>query len=211
VSEGCFICHDRELTLESGRKIADIQSVLAESLSRHGAGLEGECRACHKGHDSPYRDLLRLAYPKTEYVEYSDGAYEMCYSCHDKQIITEERSTLTGFRDGDRNLHYLHVHREKGRSCALCHAPHGSRFSRLIRAEVGFGPEDWKLRIEFRETPRGGTCTLSCHQELSYDNSSPPPDPRSAHAALLDSRHFPGSHDDEPKGTPSDSGEPEGE
>ena len=37
------------------------------------------------------------------------------------------RCPLTGFRDGDVNLHYLHVNREeKGRTCRTCHEMHGS-------------------------------------------------------------------------------------
>jgi len=46
------------------------------------------------------------------------------------------RSTLTatGFRDGDVNLHYVHVNREKkGRSCRACHDIHAGNDNKLMR------------------------------------------------------------------------------
>lgn len=202
VAPGCFHCHDEEIVLDSGRRIADIRRQLERSKSKHGAGVQGKCQACHRGHSSPYRALLTTRYPNSEYVEFTTDAYALCFACHDSRIVTEERTALTGFRDRDKNLHYVHVHRRKGRSCSLCHAAHGSEFPKLVQRTVPFGRQDWKLPIGFEETARGGTCLPGCHKQLSYDNRNPPPSPEGGGAALL-----PAARTLEPEGSPQEQAE----
>jgi len=115
--------------------------------------------------------LLQEPHPATLYVKFSVDAYGLCFNCHNKRLATDERTTQTGFRDGDRNLHYVHVHQEKGRSCGACHEVHRADHSRLIRKELSFGPGGWSMPLEFTETEAGGTCGSGCHQALSYDNT----------------------------------------
>jgi hypothetical protein len=88
--------------------------------------------------------------------------------------VTEATTTRTRFRDGDRNLHFVHTNREKGRACGICHTAHGSLLPRQMRAAVAFGPGGWELPIGFSLTPEGGTCLNGCHREIGYDNRQPP-------------------------------------
>src|SRR3712207_4444732 len=79
----------------------------------------------------------------------------------------ERTATATGFRDGDRNLHFLHVNRaEKGRTCRACHDAHSSSVANHMRESVPFG--DWALPVGFQPTADGGSCTPGCHLPVSY-------------------------------------------
>ena len=63
---------------------------------------------------------------------------------------------FTSFRDGDVNLHYLHVNKAKrGRTCRACHSTHASKHNVIIRDSVPFGR--WELPINrptLTTTPR---------------------------------------------------------
>jgi hypothetical protein len=89
-------------------------------------------------------------------------------------MVTDERYNGTGFRHGDLNLHYVHTHREKGRSCGACHELHAADRPHLMRTELTFGPGGWKMPIEFSGTDTGGTCGGGCHQEFSYEHAGGP-------------------------------------
>ena len=80
---------------------------------------------------------------------------------------------LTQFRDGDRNLHYVHVNREKGRTCRACHEVHASKRPAHIREAVPYGSGNWMLEINFEQTPQGGSCTPACHVMRSYTRTLP--------------------------------------
>jgi len=176
ISAGCLGCHAEEIVAANGRKVAGMARELAERPVHHQPVREGKCLDCHRPHVSEHPDLLAKAAPDRLYVPYSDEAYALCYGCHEPLAITEERGTRTKFRDGDRNLHAVHVNREKGRSCAICHEVHASRSPALLREDVPFGPGGWRLPIEFRATADGGTCLSGCHAEKSYDRRKTPGD-----------------------------------
>jgi hypothetical protein len=79
--------------------------------------------------------------------------------------------TLTGFRDGDRNLHFLHVNKEKrGRTCRACHELHAAENSVQIRQEVSYGK--WLMPINFTKEETGGSCHPGCHRIKAYDRKS---------------------------------------
>ena len=78
---------------------------------------------------------------------------------------------MTGFRNGDANLHYLHVNREKGRSCRACHDEHASDQPKHIRESVPFGR--WVMRTQYTKTDTGGGCMTGCHTPYKYDRESP--------------------------------------
>ncbi len=167
----CLCCHDREIEVGSGRVLASIQDQLSSAHHVHGPLKEGKCSPCHNPHFSEHRALLRGNYPDSPYVDFSRTAYEICFTCHEERNFIEERTRRTGFRDGDRNLHYLHVNRKKGRMCAICHETHGSENSKLVRQDFPFGDEEWKLPINYTATKTGGRCDSACHQTASYNNS----------------------------------------
>ena len=93
----------------------------------------------------------------------------MCFSCHNQELVTlKNTTTLTGFRNGDRNLHYLHVNKsDKGRNCRACHETHSSPLPLHLREKVAFGK--WELPIGYRQTANGGACQSACHKEYQYD------------------------------------------
>jgi predicted CXXCH cytochrome family protein len=174
VSAACYGCHAREMPLDGGRKIADVKSEVAGARFVHEPVAKGACNACHSGHASPHGDLLAKPYPEGIYADFSERAFDLCFgSCHDASLVTAERTTATRFRDGDRNLHYVHVHQRKSRTCALCHRAHASDLPALTRDRVPFGPHGWPLAIGFRRTDEGGTCASGCHQEIGYRNGEP--------------------------------------
>jgi predicted CXXCH cytochrome family protein len=164
----CLDCHDG--SVKSGDEtLADIKSWLNQNERWHEPIAEEGCSACHQPHGSDNFRLLKESFPSRFYAGFSLDEYGLCFSCHDAPLVTEERTqTATGFRDGDRNLHFLHVNREKkGRTCRACHEVHASSDSRLVRQRVLFGK--WMMPIDFRSSETGGSCEPGCHASRSYD------------------------------------------
>jgi hypothetical protein len=89
--------------------------------------------------------------------------------CHEQTIAQEKfTTTLTGFRNGKQNLHYVHVNlKVKGRTCRACHDAHATNNPKHIRDGVPFGA--WNLPINFEKTAAGGQCLPGCHQLFKYD------------------------------------------
>ena len=115
--------------------------------------------------------MAEKAFPDSFYTSFESEKYDLCFACHDKQIILEEKTAATGFRNGEQNLHYLHVNREKGRSCRACHHEHAANQPNHIREEVPFGR--WRMQVEFEKTETGGSCSTGCHVPYKYDRASP--------------------------------------
>jgi len=92
-------------------------------------------------------------------------------------------TTLTKFRNGDQNLHYLHVNKdERGRTCRACHEVHASQQKHQIRDAVPYGHTGYMLKINFTQTATGGTCAKTCHVTRSYTNSVVLLEPKAAGA-----------------------------
>jgi hypothetical protein len=95
--------------------------------------------------------------------------YDLCFKCHDSKMVLDAQTTQTGFRSGDRNLHFVHVNRaEKGRTCRTCHEVHGSDLPKHMAADVPFEGSKWAMPIEFEQLPNGGRCTPGCHVQQTY-------------------------------------------
>jgi len=171
----CSRCHEGRRDSDSGKVLRDIGKEISRAPIKHGPVAQGDCAACHFSHSAPNGHLLAGKFEESFYVKWSEEAFEFCFRCHDRRLAEEERGTSTGFRDGDRNLHFVHVRREKGRSCAVCHETHAAEHEKLLRDFVPFGRGEWKLPIGHRPGPSGGSCQSGCHQEFAYDNSNPPP------------------------------------
>lgn len=153
----CFTCH------------VDLGEEVEESQFRHGPVKTGDCISCHnKIHGSTYVKLLGREFPMNFYDEYEPAKYDLCFSCHNKDIAQKKiTGELTNFRDGEFNLHFLHVNRRKGRTCTACHGAHASSQAKHIREEVPFG--GWSYPIQYTKTENGGTCVVGCHAPKSYD------------------------------------------
>lgn len=154
----CLSCH------------VDMQELVDESSHHHGPLNDGDCNACHDPHGSNNHRILREYFPQEFYTPYETSKYAMCFECHNQEIAVDEKtSTLTSFRDGERNLHFLHVNKEvKGRSCRACHQVHASNQEKHIRESVPYGDMDWELPVEFTKTENGGSCVVGCHSPKGY-------------------------------------------
>jgi predicted CXXCH cytochrome family protein len=156
----CFSCH-KEKALE-----------IKNASFIHGPIREGQCTPCHAPHGSDSSYLLKYYYVRTFYNPFNPELYALCFKCHKETLVLDERTTtLTNFRNGDRNLHYLHVNREKGRTCLACHEVHAGVQERQIRTSTPFG--DWSIPIQFVKTETGGKCLVSCHVAKEYDRENP--------------------------------------
>ncbi|MBJ6727018.1 cytochrome c3 family protein [Geomesophilobacter sediminis] len=155
----CFSCHDAKL---------------AEGKSVHKPVAEGKCLDCHRPHVSDNRKLLKADFPDTPYRPFGDDAFPLCFSCHNKDLAAAATTdSATGFRNGTRNLHYVHVNKAgKGRNCKICHNPHAASQERLINPKSpNFGA--WQIPINFTKTPTGGKCSVGCHKTFYYDREKP--------------------------------------
>jgi predicted CXXCH cytochrome family protein len=144
-----------------------------QATTIHGPIAKGLCTACHEPHGSQYAGLLGKEFPPNDHVPYTDTEYQLCFSCHNRDLVQyPDTSFATNFRNGDRNLHYLHVNKKQdGRSCKLCHEIHGSAGPSLIAESVPFGK--WRLPLKFVKTENGGSCSPGCHRTQSYDRKNP--------------------------------------
>lgn len=168
----CLGCHDKDNL--GTPPLKNIRKDIAGKKYLHGPILKGDCKACHDPHGSNYFRMLRGGYPAELYAPYRDGLYDACLICHDKNLPrSPETSTATGFRNGLRNLHYVHVaNTSKGRTCRICHEPHASNGEKLINVEgMKFGA--WHIPINFKKTPSGGSCAPGCHRMFTYDRDKP--------------------------------------
>lgn len=179
--KGCPSCHSPhasdapKLLPKAGKELCltcHTKLLKKEDKVLHGPIRDGKCTPCHDPHGSPNEKLLVKEFPPDIYVPYSDTEYALCFSCHKRDLLLyPETSFATGFRDGERNLHYLHVNRkEKGRSCIICHTVHGGTLPKLINEKVKFG--NWQLPIRFEKTENGGSCSPGCHKPFSYNRKS---------------------------------------
>ncbi len=167
----CMTCHKDPIKHQDGTAIAVPELVDATNF-RHGPVRDGQCGGCHSIHGGDKPLLLRHTNAWRFYESYSEKNYGLCFSCHTPALAREERAGAdTGFRNGDLNLHYIHVNQARGRNCNVCHATHASRQPQLVRDTAPFGA--WQLPITFSKTPTGGTCKAACHADYAYDRSTP--------------------------------------
>ena len=167
----CLTCHNDTIESQSG-KGGNIAALLAENSFHHGPIGNNDCTACHNPHAAGHAKLLTDKYPAGFYAKFEEDNYALCLSCHDVEIFEEERTEeLTDFRNGDRNLHHLHVNRSvKGRTCRACHDPHAAKNKKLIAESVPFG--DWRIPLNYRQTSTGGSCLPGCHRAYRYDRET---------------------------------------
>jgi predicted CXXCH cytochrome family protein len=149
--------------------------LLKDNPEHHGPIRLGACTACHQPHAGDQAKLLASAYPPEFYAPFQAERYQLCFTCHSKDLVLVKDATApTGFKDGSRNLHALHVNQEKGRTCRACHEVHASKQPFHIREKVPFGSGGWEIEIKYRRTANGGTCEAGCHGERSYDHGDRP-------------------------------------
>ena len=180
--KSCASCHSPHATdtaklLFKGGKDLCLEchkTIIKKSMTvLHGPIRDGNCTPCHDPHGSANAELLVGEFSTDTYVPYTDKEYALCFTCHNRDLLRyPDTSFATGFRDGERNLHYLHVNdKTKGRNCKLCHNMHGGSQQKLIAESALFGK--WDLPLKFVKTETGGSCSPGCHKTYNYDRKTP--------------------------------------
>lgn len=168
--ELCLSCHSRKLKSPAGF-IMNMKRWLKENPEHHVPVQDRNCTACHDPHGSNFWRILKQAFPPAFYTLFKVEAYSLCFGCHDEDLVVQKKTTsATGFRNGDLNLHSIHVSDgDKGRSCAACHDAHGTKGPKLVKKTAGFGK--WQLPINLTLDQEGGTCDSGCHFPRGYNRS----------------------------------------
>ncbi len=170
----CMACHGEPIIDEDGKTtVVGMGELLAAGANRHGPIRDGSCSGCHDVHGGSAPQLLVKPYPKEFYKKFEVETYALCFECHTSQLALQRKTdTVTDFRNGKANLHYVHVNRPKeGRSCRACHSTHASTNAMHIAETVPFGT--WEMPVSFSPTPTGGECASGCHQYMAYDRDNP--------------------------------------
>lgn len=135
----CWQCHDQPQNTQSVHPVIESEG----------------CIACHSPHTARYPQLLKDKMPG------------LCFDCHDRAMVeVKESARVTDFRDGSQNLHFLHAGAGHGIPCLACHDVHNSSQPHLVRPKGANGKE--AVTISYTATGKGGSCTTSCHDQLSY-------------------------------------------
>ncbi len=164
----CMSCHNKEY-VSGTKRVANMKALLDTNTELHGPIKQKDCSGCHNTHGSNNFRILRENFPPVFYAGYNQENYKLCFMCHEKSLADNERTTkLTSFRNGDQNLHFVHVNKTvKGRTCRACHDAHATNNARHIRDSVPFNA--WKLPVGFEKTADGGQCLPGCHKLFAYD------------------------------------------
>ncbi|MBF0327825.1 MAG: cytochrome C [Nitrospirae bacterium] len=167
-ADSCNLCHNKQLT-----KTINMQEYLEKNKNYHGPIQQKDCSGCHNTHGSDNFRILRKYYPPVFYAPFDIKNYELCFNCHEKTLVIDAKTkTLTGFRNGEQNLHFVHVNKvDKGRTCRACHDAHATNNPKHIRNAVPFGA--WGLPVGFSKTAGGGSCLPGCHQKFEYNRDNP--------------------------------------
>ncbi|NOR66795.1 MAG: hypothetical protein GQ528_05515 [Woeseiaceae bacterium] len=166
-------CHDKPIEVSKDKTVGAFAAQIKDMQFLHGPVAEMDCEGCHLTHGSEHFSLLAKEYPPQFYAPFSKENYDLCFSCHSESIVlTRETSDLTDFRNGNTNLHFMHVNKERrGRTCRSCHATHASNKPRHIRESVPYGK--WDLPVGFKNSETGGSCAPGCHLPYAYDRQTP--------------------------------------
>jgi predicted CXXCH cytochrome family protein len=189
---GCLGCHNphsapraKLLVKGGGELCADCHEVpTAEQPVKHTA-LEDGCTGCHDPHASELGSLLVKTYKNEKTVKaYVEADYALCFECHEKSLVTAEgeKSEVTGFRNGTKNLHNIHVmgelvpnkygivKRGKPHACGICHGAHAADQDFVLIRQYDCG-EVFCFTLNYTKQEDGGFCRVGCHKPLAYSRS----------------------------------------
>ncbi len=169
----CIKCHGKDdVKDDKGRVLKNLKKLGEDKAFHHVPFAKKTCSECHSPHGSKNHHLLVSAYPEEFYAPFEKGTYALCFKCHKEERVAQaETIRLTGFRDGSKNLHYVHVVGQgRGRTCRSCHEDHATEHNHLIRQSVPFGSSGWTLQLNYEGTKTGGSCARTCHDTKKYNN-----------------------------------------
>ncbi|WP_289053998.1 cytochrome c3 family protein [Carboxylicivirga marina] len=165
--EVCLNCHNRTIKTDHN-KVENIARKLKKSKTVHAALEMDGCVTCHDPHTAQTGQFVKDVFPESEYTPAVADSFALCFSCHDAALIENKiTSEATEFREGQVNLHYLHINDNKGRSCAICHDVHASNNEHLIADDFVFGQQVMAMR--YQHDADGGSCYPGCHAKKDYD------------------------------------------
>ena len=160
----CLSCHNKSVTV-NGKTTTNFEKMMKYSTLH--PPFEECQKVCHNPHASNDHRLIDDAFPVNTYLVANSDSFALCWECHGQDMIEKPKTKgSTEFRDKDKNLHYVHVSGDKARTCMICHNPHATNTSHLIRERVRFG--NWDFNMNYTPTDSGGTCLPACHGERSY-------------------------------------------
>lgn len=121
------------------------------------------CTHCHnsdsaaKGaHGSAYDYLLERQYITTDYAQWSEANYALCYKCHNPISLFDDNA-------GGFFKHEKHV-RGENTPCSVCHDPHGSpRYIGLLNFDLNVVFPNGIGELKFEVLGNKGYCYLQCH------------------------------------------------
>jgi len=165
----CLECHAEPIELSDDRTIASVSELSIDGMHAHGPLAEQRCSGCHQSHGAEHPKLLVANYTSNFYESFSLEHYALCFECHEQDLVLHESTgEHTGFRNGEKNLHYTHVNIDKnGHACRSCHSTHVSESPKQIAKTVPYG--QWQLPLNFKPTATGGSCNSGCHRVATYD------------------------------------------
>ncbi|MHC4628003.1 MAG: cytochrome c3 family protein, partial [Planctomycetota bacterium] len=169
----CLSCHDEPQGVAIDEVLPAFIDQIKDKEYLHGPIQENDCGGCHLTHGSEHFRILAAAYPEGFYTSFDEMKYELCFGCHEKTLVQAATADgLTDFRNGNQNLHFLHVNKERrGRTCRACHQTHASDQLKHIRKSVPYG--GWEdLPLNFSKTDTGGSCDPGCHLAKDYDRQN---------------------------------------
>jgi predicted CXXCH cytochrome family protein len=163
--ELCLSCHNKEYSSEFGT-IKNIKEHIDQHKFVHEPVKEG-CSSCHNPHAEKYPFLLKDFMTPTMYAPANTRNFQLCYNCHDEEAMKIKSGNLsTNFRNGNQNLHYVHLKGDKARNCNICHDVHAADGEHLIKTKTWFG--QWEMPIGYEPNLNGGSCLTGCHEKKEY-------------------------------------------
>jgi predicted CXXCH cytochrome family protein len=138
----CTYCHDPDTAHIDGERRTSIYDYFTNYTNPTGFRFYSD-------------SSMGLQLPYTSYAGGSEGAFALCYTCHDESVITQDEAAedlITNFTDyGDifgtslDNLHLYHVGGPGSNmtplvfhgTCVLCHDPHGQSNPAMTRTDMG--------------------------------------------------------------------------
>jgi predicted CXXCH cytochrome family protein len=174
----CLQCHGEPVRAHDGRQVEAISATLEDRAFLHGPIRNGECSPCHNVHGATHSRLLNERFTDAFYAPFDLKNYALCFNCHVQDLVTDAQTTaLTDFRNGSRNLHFVHVNQDrKGRTCRTCHEIHGSNLPRHMAESVPFEGSGWAMMLRYEKLENGGSCTPGCHARQTYVRNIPEQD-----------------------------------
>ncbi|MCF6333026.1 MAG: cytochrome c3 family protein [Draconibacterium sp.] len=166
----CLSCHNKTIITKTD-SIKNIKQMLKKGNHIHSVIESDGCVICHNPHYSDNQQLLVGKFPSGNYTNGESENFELCFFCHDSGLMENKiDSTVTNFRNGSKNLHFVHLKGPKGRNCNLCHNVHGSVNEYHLMDKIKFG--NWEMPLQFKSVQNGGTCNTGCHEKKSYFRQS---------------------------------------